>query len=42
MKEGFLLNDPDLGIDWGMDDLKPTISEKDLKHPGFREAEKNF
>jgi dTDP-4-dehydrorhamnose 3,5-epimerase len=41
-ERGISLNDPDLAIDWRLDDLKPTISEKDLKHPGFREAQKNF
>jgi len=41
-ERGISLNDPDLGIDWKLEDLKPTISEKDLKHSGLREAEKNF
>lgn len=41
-ERGISLNDPDLGIDWKIGDLAPVISEKDLKHPGFREAEKNF
>lgn len=41
-ERGISLNDPDLGIDWKIRDMAPVISEKDLKHPGFREAEKNF
>ncbi len=41
-ERGISLKDPDLGIDWKLGDLIPTISDKDLKHPGFTEAVKNF
>jgi len=41
-ERGVSLNDPDLAIDWKIGDTDPVISEKDLKHPGFKEAEKNF
>ncbi len=41
-ERGISLNDPELKIDWKVKNLKPIISEKDMKHPGFNEAEKNF
>ena len=41
-ERGIALNDPDLGIDWKLDDLVPVISEKDMKHPLFRDADNNF
>jgi len=41
-ERGIRLNDPELNIDWRIGDLVPIISEKDLKHPLFKEAEKNF
>jgi dTDP-4-dehydrorhamnose 3,5-epimerase len=41
-ERGISLNDPDLNIDWNVGNLNPIISEKDLKHPTFKEAENNF
>jgi dTDP-4-dehydrorhamnose 3,5-epimerase len=41
-ERGISLNDSNLGIDWKTGDLKPVISEKDLKHPSFIHADKNF
>ena len=41
-ERGISLNDPDLNIDWKVEDLIPIVSDKDLTHPVFKEAEKNF
>ena len=41
-ERGILYNDPDLNIDWGMPEEKAIISDKDLKHPLFKNAEYNF
>lgn len=41
-ERGISLNDPELDIDWRLGNLKPVISEKDLRHPNFRDAENNF
>lgn len=41
-ERGISLHDPDLGIDWKIGELKPIISEKDLKNPTFKEADINF
>ncbi|MBG0860600.1 MAG: dTDP-4-dehydrorhamnose 3,5-epimerase [Bacteroidales bacterium] len=41
-ERGISLKDPFLGIDWKTEPDKAIISDKDLKHPGFLEAEKNF
>lgn len=41
-ERGIRLNDPELNIDWRIGDLVPIISEKDLRHPLFSDAEKNF
>lgn len=41
-ERGISLNDQFLAIDWKTGDLEPIISDKDLRHPGFKEAEKNF
>jgi dTDP-4-dehydrorhamnose 3,5-epimerase len=41
-ERGILLNDPLLDINWKLGSVKPIISEKDLKHPLFIDAEKNF
>lgn len=35
---GILWNDPDLGIDWGIDPTKAVLSEKDRKHPQLKHA----
>lgn len=37
---GILWNDPDLGIDWQVDDAK--VSEKDMTLPLFRDFQSNF
>jgi dTDP-4-dehydrorhamnose 3,5-epimerase len=42
VERGISLNDPELGIDWKIGNLKPIISDKDLKNPIFKEADINF
>jgi dTDP-4-dehydrorhamnose 3,5-epimerase len=37
-----MFNDPDLNIDWGIPAEKQLISEKDLKHPLFKDLKTNF
>lgn len=39
---GIAYNDPLLNIDWGVDNNKGIISEKDLKHPGLHDCKNNF
>jgi len=41
-ERGISLNDPDLGIDWLVGNLKSIISDKDLRHPQLKAAENNF
>ena len=41
-ERGISVNDPVLGIDWKTDQSIALISEKDLKHPHFHNAENNF
>ena len=41
-ERGINLNDPFLNIDWKTGYPESIISDKDLKTPNFREAEKNF
>ena len=41
-ERGISLADPELNIDWKLGDMEPIISEKDLRHPNFRDAENNF
>jgi len=36
------INDPELGINWMLEDTKPIVSEKDLAAPMFSAAEMNF
>jgi len=36
---GIAWNDPDLGIDWGVE--SPILSEKDTKHPFLKDIDKN-
>ena len=37
---GILWNDPEIGVDWPIDN--PSLSEKDMKQPLLKDAENNF
>ena len=37
---GVIWNDPEIGINWGIDN--PVLSEKDRRLPQLKEAENNF
>jgi dTDP-4-dehydrorhamnose 3,5-epimerase len=41
-ERGIALYDPELDINWKTGAAIPVISEKDLKHPLFKDAENNF
>lgn len=41
-ERGIIYNDPSLSIDWKIDHSETILSSKDLKHPAFEIAEKNF
>ncbi len=41
-ERGIALDDPDLRIDWKTGDIKPVISEKDMRNPPLKEADNNF
>lgn len=41
-ERGIIYNDPFLNIDWKVESSGMILSAKDLKHPGFEQAEKNF
>jgi dTDP-4-dehydrorhamnose 3,5-epimerase len=41
-ERGISLNDPELNIDWKTNDSFRIISDKDLNHPVFKEADNNF
>jgi dTDP-4-dehydrorhamnose 3,5-epimerase len=41
-ERGIIYNDPFLSIDWKIDTSRMILSAKDMKHPIFEEAEKNF
>ena len=42
LERGIMFNDPVLAIDWKIPAGKEIISDKDMKHPLFADAEKNF
>lgn len=42
LERGIMYNDPELFIDWKIPAEKAIISEKDKKHPLFKDADKNF
>lgn len=42
LERGILYNDPALAIDWKIPADKAIISDKDIKHSLFKDAEKNF
>ncbi len=39
---GILWNDPEIGVDWGLDDEQPILSDKDTKHPVLSKSMANF
>jgi dTDP-4-dehydrorhamnose 3,5-epimerase len=41
-ERGVRWNDPDLNIDWGVDDSDVTLSSRDRQHPFFRELSSYF
>lgn len=41
-ERGISLNDPELDINWRLGSTIPLISDKDLQHPSFRDADINF
>jgi dTDP-4-dehydrorhamnose 3,5-epimerase len=41
-ERGISLNDSDLSIDWKLGDVKPIISDKDLRNPLLKDVENNF
>jgi dTDP-4-dehydrorhamnose 3,5-epimerase len=41
-ERGISLNDPELDINWKLGSAVPVISDKDLKHPYFKDADSNF
>lgn len=41
-ERGIALDDPSLGIDWGVEKTAAVISKKDRNNPPFSEAENNF
>lgn len=38
-ERGILWNDPELGINWGVDPAEVVLSDRDKKHPSFCDAE---
>lgn len=42
LERGIMFNDPALAIDWKIPAGKEIISDKDMKHPLFADADKNF
>ena len=42
LERGIMYNDSDLAIDWKIPADRAIISEKDTKHPLFKDADKNF
>ena len=41
-EKGISVEDPDLAIDWLIENIEPVISNKDQNQPRFRDAEMNF
>lgn len=41
-EKGISVKDPDLAIDWHIENIEPVISNKDQNQPRFRDVEMNF
>jgi dTDP-4-dehydrorhamnose 3,5-epimerase len=39
---GIMWNDPDLSVPWPLNGIKPVLSDRDQKHPTFREYRLNL
>ena len=37
-----LWNDPEIGVDWGLNGVEPILSDKDTKHPVLSKSKANF
>lgn len=39
---GFQWNDPEIGVDWGIDGIEPILSKRDMQNPKFEYCNINF
>lgn len=39
---GIIWDDPELGIDWGLNGVEPLVSERDRRYPGFKQFKERY